>query len=181
MVQSKHATCSCLTASMWHDAEQVQDATCSCLTLCIMMQSKFKHAACSVVGQADARSFAVGAERVSYEGPLRVRLPVKKKLDPNGDFSFEVPLPNPDRQVLVKRFAGGLKGALKSPLTAQRTQTAPTAQTTSGLAQCLLTLVCAVSAVARHAADTHIDCVCIDYSRSVLCARTGMLSFGMLL
>ena len=89
-----------------------------------MVQSKFKHATCSVVGQADARSFAVGAERVSYEGPLRVRLPVKKKLDPNGDFSFEIPLPNPDRQVLVKRFAGGLKGALKSPLTAQSTQTA---------------------------------------------------------
>lgn len=90
---------------------------------CNVVQSKFKHATCSVVGQADARSFAVGAERVSYEGPLRVRLPVKKKLDPNGDFSFEIPLPNPDRQVLVKRFAGGLKGALKSPLTAQSTQT----------------------------------------------------------
>lgn len=148
--------------------------------LCILVQSKFKHATCSMVGQADARSFAVGAERVSYEGPLRVRLPVKKKLDPNGDFSFEIPLPNPDRQVLVKRFAGGLKGALKSPLTAQSTQTAPTSQTTSGLAQRLLTLVCAVSAVARHVVDAHIDCVCIDYSRSVLCARTGMLNFGML-
>lgn len=88
-----------------------------------------------MVGQADARSFAVGAERVSYEGPLRVRLPVKKKLDPTGDFSFEIPLPNPDRQVLVKRFAGGLKGALKSPLTTQSMQPEPSSHVVSGQSQ----------------------------------------------
>lgn len=80
------------------------------------VQGKFKHATGSIVAQANARNYALGVEGVSYEGPLRVRLPVKKKLDADGSFSFEIPLPNPDRQVLLKRFAGGFKQALSSPL-----------------------------------------------------------------
>ena len=64
-------------------------------------QGKFKQAACSVMAQANARNYALGLEGVSYEGPLRIRLPVKKRLDDEGSFSFEIPLPNPDRQVLL--------------------------------------------------------------------------------
>ena len=87
------------------------------------LQGKFKHAACSIMAHANARNYALGMEDVSYEGPLRVRLPVKKKkLDDEGSFSFEIPLPNPDRQVLLKRFAGGFKQALSSPLTRQQIQ-----------------------------------------------------------
>lgn len=73
------------------------------------------------MAQANARNYALGVEGLSYEGPLRVRLPVhRKKLDDEGSFSFEIPLPNPDRQVLLKRFAGGFKQALSSPLTRQQ-------------------------------------------------------------
>ena len=74
------------------------------------------------MAQANARNYALGVEGVSYEGPLRIRLPVKKKLDDEGSFSFEIPLPNPDRQVLLKRFAGGFKQALSSPLTVHQIQ-----------------------------------------------------------
>ena len=86
----------------------------------VALQGKFKHATGSVVAQANARNYALGVEGVSYEGPLRVRLPVHKRLDPDGSFSFEIPLPNPDRQVLLKRFAGGFKQALSSPLSVQQ-------------------------------------------------------------
>ena len=95
------------------------------------MQGKFKHATGSVMAQANARNYAVGVEGVSYEGPLRVRLPVKKKLDADGSFSFEIPLPNPDRQVLLKRFAGGFKQALSSPLTVHQVASEIAAQTAS--------------------------------------------------
>ena len=93
------------------------------------MQGKFKHATGSVMAQANARNYALGVEGLSYEGPLRVRLPVKKKLDPDGSFSFEIPLPNPDRQVILKRFAGGFKQALSSPLTVHQVASQIAAQT----------------------------------------------------
>ena len=98
------------------------------------MQGKFKHATGSVMAQANARNYALGVEGVSYEGPLRVRLPVKKKLDADGSFSFEVPLPNPDRQVLLKRFAGGFKQALSSPLSVQQVATQIATRTMSSQA-----------------------------------------------
>lgn len=81
------------------------------------------------MAQANARNYALGVEGLSYEGPLRVRLPVKKKLDPDGSFSFEIPLPNPDRQVILKRFAGGFKQALSSPLTVHQVASQIAAQT----------------------------------------------------
>ncbi len=93
------------------------------------LQGKFKHATGSVMAQANARNYALGVEGLSYEGPLRVRLPVKKKLDPDGSFSFEIPLPNPDRQVILKRFAGGFKQALSSPLTVHQVASQIAAQT----------------------------------------------------
>ncbi|DBA85094.1 TPA: hypothetical protein ACH3X2_005818 [Trebouxia sp. C0005] len=92
-------------------------------------KGKFKHATGSVMAQANARNYALGVEGLSYEGPLRVRLPVKKKLDPDGSFSFEIPLPNPDRQVILKRFAGGFKQALSSPLTVHQVASQIAAQT----------------------------------------------------
>ena len=98
------------------------------------MQGKFKHATGSVMAQANARNYALGVEGVSYEGPLRVRLPVKKKLDADGSFSFEIPLPNPDRQVLLKRFAGGFKQALSSPLSVQQVATQIATRTISSQA-----------------------------------------------
>lgn len=41
-------------------------------------------------------SHAAGVENAYYEGPLRVRLPVNMKLDADGAFSFEAPLPSPE-------------------------------------------------------------------------------------
>ncbi len=114
------------------------------------LQGKFKHATGSVVAQANARNYALGVEGVSYEGPLRVRLPVHKQLDPDGSFSFEIPLPNPDRQVLLKRFAGGFKQALSSPLSVQQVAKQIATQTISSqpsmgsgtAVTCLLSLPC---------------------------------------
>ena len=134
-------------------------AACSITLLTVTssdVQGKFKHATGSVMAQANARNYALGLEGVSYEGPLRVRLPVKKKLDTDGSFSFEIPLPNPDRQVLLKRFAGGFKQALISPLSVQQVATQIASQTlssqpsaTSGQAvtPCPSLLHCACSAL----------------------------------
>ena len=37
---------------------------------------------------------------MQYEGPLCVRLPIRTKtIDPEGTFSFEIPLPDPSSQV----------------------------------------------------------------------------------
>ena len=39
---------------------------------------------------------------MQYEGPLCVRLPIRTKtIDPEGTFSFEIPLPDPSSQVLT--------------------------------------------------------------------------------
>ena len=47
-----------------------------------------------------------GTEDVQYEGPLCVRLPIlTKTIDPEGTFSFEIPLPDPSSQVL---YAGSV-------------------------------------------------------------------------
>lgn len=54
-----------------------------------------------------------GVENAFYEGPLRLRLPVAMQLDPDGAFSFELPLPSPEGNLSQVRFgarqaAGGL-------------------------------------------------------------------------
>ena len=123
------------------------------------MQGKFKHATGSVMAQGNARNYALGVEGVSYEGPLRVRLPVKKELDADGSFSFEIPLPNPDRQVLLKRFAGGFKQALSSPLSVQQVATQIATQTISSPASTgsgvgvLLLWACSVCCQCKAAVD----------------------------
>lgn len=39
---------------------------------------------------------------MQYEGPLCVRLPIRTKtIDPEGTFSFEIPLPDPSSQVFI--------------------------------------------------------------------------------
>ena len=38
------------------------------------MQSRFKKLSCTAVGGADAERFSIGAEEVTYEGPLQLRL-----------------------------------------------------------------------------------------------------------
>lgn len=42
------------------------------------------------------RLHPAGVENAFYEGPLRLRLPVAMQLDPDGAFSFELPLPSPE-------------------------------------------------------------------------------------
>jgi hypothetical protein len=69
------------------------------------VQSKFRAASVAVVAAADCNSVSVGLDAGHYEGPLRIRLPVK--LSPGasaeGAWSFEVPLPNPASQKLLSR------------------------------------------------------------------------------
>ncbi len=60
-----------------------------------------------IVAAADCNSISVGMDSGHYEGPLRIRLPVK--LSPGasaeGAWSFEIPLPDPASQKLLSRFA----------------------------------------------------------------------------
>ena len=68
-------------------------------------QGKFRNASAGVVAAADCNSVSVGMDSGHYEGPLRVRLPVK--LSPSssaeGAWSFVVPLPDPASQKLLSR------------------------------------------------------------------------------
>jgi len=48
-------------------------------------------------------AWCAGVENAFYEGPLRLRLPVAMKLDPDGAFSFELPLPSPEGALSVVR------------------------------------------------------------------------------
>ena len=61
----------------------------------------------ALVAAADCNSVSVGLDAGHYEGPLRIRLPVK--LSPSasaeGAWSFEVPLPTPASQKLLSRCA----------------------------------------------------------------------------
>lgn len=77
------------------------------LSSCGAVQSKFRAASVALVAAADCNSVSVGLDAGHYEGPLRIRLPVK--LSPGasaeGAWSFEVPLPNPASQKLLSRCA----------------------------------------------------------------------------
>jgi hypothetical protein len=58
-----------------------------------------------LVAAADCTSVSLGVEAAHYEGPLRIRIPVR--LSPaataDGSWSFEVPLPDPSSQKLLSR------------------------------------------------------------------------------
>jgi hypothetical protein len=53
--------------------------------------------------------YPAGVENAFYEGPLRLRLPVAMQLDPDGAFSFELPLPSPEGGL------GKVRGSLTQP------------------------------------------------------------------
>ncbi|EFN59785.1 hypothetical protein CHLNCDRAFT_56574 [Chlorella variabilis] len=72
-----------------------------------LFKSKFRGAAATLLGAGDVRGFSLGFENAFYEGPLRVRLPVAMQLDPDGAFSFELPLPSPEGNLSV--FVDGFK------------------------------------------------------------------------
>ena len=73
--------------------------------MCGTAQSKFKSASAGIVAAADCSSVSVGLDSGHYEGPLRMRLPVR--LSPGasaeGAWSFEIPLPDPSSQKLLSR------------------------------------------------------------------------------
>ncbi|KAH7615566.1 hypothetical protein Ndes2526B_g09687 [Nannochloris sp. 'desiccata'] len=58
-------------------------------------KSKFRGAAGTVLAAADCQGFSGGVENCFYEGPLRLRFPLNIKLDQDGAFSFDLPLPSP--------------------------------------------------------------------------------------
>ena len=60
-----------------------------------------------IVAAADCNSFSVGMDSGHYEGPLRMRLPVKLSpgVSAEGAWSFEIPLPDPASQKLLSRCA----------------------------------------------------------------------------
>lgn len=82
-------------------------------------QSKFRKASAGVVAAVDCNSVSVGVDSGHYEGPLRVRLPVK--LSPassaEGAWSFVVPLPDPASQKLLSR------SVISAKLSAEQTST----------------------------------------------------------
>lgn len=58
-------------------------------------KSKFRGAAGTLLAAADYKGFSAGIENCFYEGPLRMRLPISVKIDPDGAVSFDLPLPTP--------------------------------------------------------------------------------------
>ena len=86
---------------------RVEKVPCNTDTMLLGMQSKFRKASAGVVAAADCNSVSAGVDSGHYEGPLRVRLPVK--LSPassaEGAWSFVVPLPDPASQKLLSRSA----------------------------------------------------------------------------
>ena len=82
-----------------------QEPPCNTNTMFLGAQSKFRKASAGVVAAVDCNSVSVGVDSGHYEGPLRVRLPVK--LSPassaEGAWSFVVPLPDPASQKLLSR------------------------------------------------------------------------------
>ena len=69
------------------------------------VQAKFQGAAVTLVAAADCGSLSLGVEQGHYEGPLRVRIPVRlsRAVAAEGAWSFEVPLPDPTSQKLLSR------------------------------------------------------------------------------
>ncbi|CAL8467730.1 g7268 [Coccomyxa elongata] len=82
-----------------------------------VFKAKFRGAAVMLMAAADCGSLSLGVEQGHYEGPLRVRIPVRlsRAAAAEGVWSFEVPLPDPTSQKLLSRFIGGLKAALTTP------------------------------------------------------------------
>lgn len=80
---------------------------------CMALQSKFRGASTVLVAAADCNGLTAGIESAAYEGPLRVRIPVR--LSPaaasDGGWSFEVPLPDPASQKLLGRWGAYLGAA----------------------------------------------------------------------
>ncbi|KAK9816598.1 hypothetical protein WJX72_002556 [[Myrmecia] bisecta] len=97
-----------------------------CLARLRIFKNKFRGAAGTLVAGADARNFSVGLEGARYEGPLRLHLPIPMRaMESDGAFSFEIPLPNPERQVVLRRFLDGLRSALHTPMSMLRSPQKP--------------------------------------------------------
>lgn len=67
-------------------------------------------ASAAVVAAADCNGLTLGLEAGAYEGPLRVRIPVRLNTgveaapgSADGGWSFELPLPDPTSQKLLGR------------------------------------------------------------------------------
>lgn len=70
-----------------------------------MLQSKFRGASAVLVAAADCAGLTLGVESGQYEGPLRVRIPVRlSSAAGDGGWSFEIPLPDPASQKLLSRW-----------------------------------------------------------------------------
>ncbi len=63
---------------------------------------------------ADCNGLTLGVESAQYEGPLRVRVPVRLASSAAGDggWSFEIPLPDPASQKLLSRWGCTGQGML---------------------------------------------------------------------
>ncbi len=82
-------------------------------------QAKFRGAAVMLMAAADCGSLSLGVEQGHYEGPLRVRIPVRlsRAAAAEGAWSFEVPLPDPTSQKLLSRYAMSLGSQLWAVVT----------------------------------------------------------------
>lgn len=65
-----------------------------------------------MIAAADSSSLSLGVEGGHYEGPLRLRIPVRLSPAAAGDggWSFELPLPDPASQKLLGRCGPGMLG-----------------------------------------------------------------------
>lgn len=83
----------------------------------MVLQNKFQSASGKLVGGADKSSFAMGLEGVKYEGPLKLRIPVRTSVvESDGAFSFEIPLPDPDKQAGLRSLMHNIRRAVQTPI-----------------------------------------------------------------
>jgi hypothetical protein len=90
-------------------------------------KGKYRGGGGTLLAAADRHGFSAGIENCFYEGPLRLRVPVAMRLDPDGAFSFDLPLPGPTGKLGVVRrslfwtrllrggAAAGIRGAGATP------------------------------------------------------------------
>lgn len=69
---------------------------------------------------------------------------ISQSLEPDGALTFELPLPNPERQETFSRFVNGLKAAMATPESLSNPNQAPGMFLLSSVLSCVICLVLSV-------------------------------------
>ncbi|GLC71375.1 hypothetical protein PLESTF_001108700 [Pleodorina starrii] len=84
-------------------------------------KQRFRCGGATLLASADRRVFQFGAESVSYDGPLKLKLPLDLAMDPDGSFLLDVKLP--DREEATKSITSLLTEVMYSLSTTHNNNT----------------------------------------------------------